>query len=147
MKKVLLFFALTIIFSYSAFTSRAENETPFPLNDESFDLEKYIAEFGDHNHTQYLLGVWYYFGSDGIEQNYEKAVHWFTLSAEQGNNIAQEVLEIIRGQQGQDDVPFLNKNQSIIVIIVVGIIGLLIIILIITIMRFKKGRKIKKSNQ
>ena len=41
------------------------------------------AEKGDAE-AQYQLGCCYYEG-DGVEQNYEQAVYWWTKSAEQGN--------------------------------------------------------------
>ncbi len=45
------------------------------------------AEKGDAE-AQYQLGCCYYEG-DGVEQNYEQAVYWWTKSAEQGNIDAQ----------------------------------------------------------
>ncbi len=61
------------------------------------DWEEYRikqAEMGDPV-VQYNLGCSYRDGSDGMPQNYFKAIEWYTKSAEQGYSIAQYMLGLL----------------------------------------------------
>ena len=52
------------------------------------DAEQGIAE------AQYLLGEAYYYGLGGTEENFFKAVEWYTKAAEQGHPKAQNWLGV-----------------------------------------------------
>ena len=65
-------------------------------NNEFHDTEKAIQllkETADTNHWfSYLLGKQYLFGYNGVEKDKAEAVKWLTMSAESGNQYAQELL-------------------------------------------------------
>ena len=52
------------------------------------------AEAGDAG-AQNHLGILYLFGGDGIKKDSRKAIHWFQLSATQGNSNAQYELGVL----------------------------------------------------
>ena len=66
-------------------------------NNEFHDTEKAIQllkETADTNHwCSYLLGKLYLFGNNEVEKNKDEAVKWLTISAENGNQYAQELLK------------------------------------------------------
>ena len=47
----------------------------------------------DNNWCSYLLGKLYLFGNDDVEKDKEKAVHWLTKSADDGNEYAEALLQ------------------------------------------------------
>ncbi|MBT7830536.1 MAG: sel1 repeat family protein, partial [Candidatus Marinimicrobia bacterium] len=55
---------------------------------QNLDSLKYLAEQGD-NEAQLSWGVKYYYGTEGAEQDLEKALYWMEKSALQGNHTAQ----------------------------------------------------------
>ena len=67
------------------------------LQEEKYDIQKAVNYFGrsaDKNHwASYQLGRIYLFGAKDIERDKEKAVEWFTKSANDGNEYAQDLLE------------------------------------------------------
>lgn len=66
------------------------------LQKEKYDIEKAISYFeksADKNMwSSYQLGRIYFFGSEEIEKNKEKALEWLTRSADDGNVYAQNML-------------------------------------------------------
>lgn len=66
------------------------------LQKEKYDIEKAVSYFeksADKNmQASYQLGRFYFFGIDGLEKNKEKAMNYLNLSAEQGNEYAQNIL-------------------------------------------------------
>ena len=60
---------------------------------------KLLEENTDNSWCSYLLGKIYLFGNDEIEKNKEKAVEWLTLSAEDGNEYAQGLLQNIESYE------------------------------------------------
>lgn len=67
------------------------------LQKEKYDIEKAILYFeksADKNMwASYQLGRLYLFGTDGLENDKEKAMQFLNLSAEQGNEYAQNLLD------------------------------------------------------
>ena len=66
------------------------------LQEEKYDIQKAVNYFGrcaDKNHwASYQLGRIYLFGAAGLTKDKEKAVEWFTKSANDGNEYAQAIL-------------------------------------------------------
>lgn len=69
------------------------------LQEEKYDIQKavnYFENCADKNHwASYQLGRIYLFGAKDIERDKEKAVEWFTKSANDGNEYAQAMLDDI----------------------------------------------------
>ena len=69
------------------------------LQEEKYDIQKavnYFEKSADKNHwASYQLGRIYLFGAKDIERDKEKAVEWFTKSANDGNEYAQAILDEI----------------------------------------------------
>ncbi len=67
------------------------------LQKEKYDIMKAISYFeksAEKNMwSSYQLGRLYFFGADGLEKNNEKAIEFLNLSAEQGNEYAQNILD------------------------------------------------------
>ena len=67
------------------------------LQKEKYDIEKAVSYFeksAEKNMwSSYQLGRLYLFGADSLEKCREKAVHYLNLSAEQGNEYAQSILD------------------------------------------------------
>ena len=67
------------------------------LQKEKYDIMKAISYFeksADKNMwASYQLGRLYLFGADDLEKNKEKAMQYLNLSAEQGNEYAQNILD------------------------------------------------------
>lgn len=67
------------------------------LQKEKYDIQKAISYFeksADKNmQASYQLGRLYFFGIDGLEKDKEKAMEYLNLSAEQGNEYAQNILD------------------------------------------------------
>ena len=67
------------------------------LQEEKYDIQKavnYFENCADKNHwASYQLGRIYLFGAKDIERDKEKAIEWFTKSANDGNEYAQDLLE------------------------------------------------------
>lgn len=57
----------------------------------SIENIKKVAEQG-YAECQFILGVVYYYGEDGIEQDLDKAFYWFSKAAEQNYADAQRSL-------------------------------------------------------
>lgn len=66
------------------------------LQEEKYDIQKAVNYFENcaaKNHwASYQLGRIYLFGAKDIERDKEKAVEWFTKSANDGNEYAQDLL-------------------------------------------------------
>ncbi len=66
------------------------------LQKEKYDIEKAISYFeksADKNmQASYQLGTLYFSGADDLEKDKEKAMQYLNLSAEQGNEYAQNIL-------------------------------------------------------
>lgn len=69
------------------------------LQEEKYDIQKavnYFENCADKNHwASYQLGRIYLFGAKDIERDKEKAIEWFTKSANDGNEYAQAMLDDI----------------------------------------------------
>ena len=69
------------------------------LQEEKYDIQKavnYFENCADKNHwASYQLGRIYLFGAKDIERDKEKAIEWFTKSANDGNEYAQAMLDNI----------------------------------------------------
>lgn len=69
----------------------------FYLTEEKYDIKKaifYFEKSSDNNMwSSYQLGRLYFFGADGLEKDKEKAMQYLNLSAEQGNDYAQNFLD------------------------------------------------------
>ena len=69
------------------------------LQEEKYDIQKAVDYFengADKNHwASYPLGRIYLFGAKDIERDKEKAIEWFTKSANDGNEYAQAMLDNI----------------------------------------------------
>ena len=69
------------------------------LQEEKYEIQKAVNYFGrsaDKNHwASYQLGRIYLFGAKDIERDKEKAIEWFTKSANDGNEYAQAMLDNI----------------------------------------------------
>ena len=67
------------------------------LQKEKYDIMKAISYFeksADKNvWSSYQLGRLYFFGADGLENDKEKAMKYLNLSADQGNEYAQNILD------------------------------------------------------
>ena len=67
------------------------------LQKEKYNIQKAVSYFEkstDKNMwSSYQLGRLYLLGSDGLEKDKEKAMHYLNLSAEQGNGYAQNILD------------------------------------------------------
>ena len=67
------------------------------LHEEKYDIQKAVDYFGksaDKNMwSSYQLGRLYLFGAEGLEKDKEKATQWFTKSANDGNEYAQNMLQ------------------------------------------------------
>ena len=67
------------------------------LQKEKYDIEKAISYFeksADKNMwASYQLGRLYLFGTDGLKNDKEKAMQYLNLSAKQGNEYAQNILD------------------------------------------------------
>ena len=67
------------------------------LQKEKYDIEKAISYFeksADKNMwASYQLGRLYLFGADGLKNDKEKAMQYLNLSAKQGNEYAQNILD------------------------------------------------------
>lgn len=66
---------------------------------DAFPLFKQLAEQGDAN-AQHNLGLMYEYG-DGITQNDQQAVYWYTKAAEQGEAHAQNNLGLMYTDGGK----------------------------------------------
>ena len=66
------------------------------LQKEKYDVQKavdYFEKSADKNMwSSYQLGRLYLFGSEGLEKDKTKAVEWLTKSADNGNEVAQNML-------------------------------------------------------
>ena len=66
------------------------------LQEEKYDIQKavnYFEKSADKNHwASYQLGRIYLFGAKDIERDKEQAIEWFTKSANDGNEYAQNML-------------------------------------------------------
>lgn len=66
------------------------------LQKEKYDIPKavdYFEKSADKNMwSSYQLGRLYLFGTEGLEKDKEEAIHWFTKSANDGNEYAQNIL-------------------------------------------------------
>lgn len=69
------------------------------LQEEKYDIQKavnYFENCADKNHwASYQLGRIYLFGAAGLTKDKEKAIEWFTKSANDGNEYAQAMLDDI----------------------------------------------------
>ena len=69
------------------------------LQEEKYDIQKavnYFENCADKNHwASYQLGRIYLFGAAGLTKDKEKAIEWFTKSANDGNECAQAMLDNI----------------------------------------------------
>ena len=69
------------------------------LQEEKYDIQKAVDYFengADKNHwASYQLGRIYLFGAKDIERDKEKAIEWFTKSANDGNEYEQAMLDNI----------------------------------------------------
>ena len=69
------------------------------LQEEKYDIQKavnYFENCADKNHwASYQLGRIYLFGAKDIERDKEKAIEWFTKSANDGNEYARAMLDNI----------------------------------------------------
>ena len=69
------------------------------LQEEKYDIQKAVDYFengADKNHwASYQLGRIYLFGAAGLTKDKEKAVEWFTKSANDGNEYARDMLDDI----------------------------------------------------
>ncbi len=67
------------------------------LQKEKYDIQKaifYFEKSADKNkQASYQLGKLYFFGADGLEKDKEKAMEFLNLSADQGNDYAQNFLD------------------------------------------------------
>ena len=67
------------------------------LQKEKYDIQKAISYFeksADKNMwANYQLGRLYFFGAEDLEKDKEKAIQYLYLSAEQGNEYAQNILD------------------------------------------------------
>ena len=67
------------------------------LQEEKYDIQKavnYFEKSADKNHwASYQLGRIYLFGAEGFTKDKEQAIEWFTKSANDGNEYAQDLLE------------------------------------------------------
>lgn len=67
------------------------------LKKEKYDIPKAISYFENSAYknmqASYQLGRLYFFGIDGLKKDKEKAMQYLNLSAEQGNEYAQNLLE------------------------------------------------------
>ena len=67
------------------------------LQKEKYDIQKavsYLEKSADKNMwSSYQLGRLYLFGTDGLEKDQEKAMHFLNQSAEQGNEYAQYIID------------------------------------------------------
>ena len=67
------------------------------LQEEKYDIQKAVNYFENcaykNQWASYQLGRIYLFGAKDIERDKEKAVEWFTKSANDGNEYAQDLLE------------------------------------------------------
>lgn len=67
------------------------------LAEEKYDIQKAISYFeksADKNmQSSYQLGRLYLFGSEDLEKDQEKAMHFLNQSAEQGNEYAQYIID------------------------------------------------------
>ena len=63
-----------------------------PVNNQK--AAEYFEKSADKNmKSSYQLGRFYFFGVDSLEKDKEKAVQYLNLSAEQGNEYAQNILD------------------------------------------------------
>ena len=66
------------------------------LQEEKYDIQKavdYFEKSADKNMwSSYQLGRLYLFGAEGLEKDKTKAVEWLTKSADNGNEVAQNML-------------------------------------------------------
>lgn len=69
------------------------------LQEEKYDIQKavnYFENCADKNHwASYQLGRIYLFGAEGFTKDKEQAIEWFTKSANDGNEYAQDMLDDI----------------------------------------------------
>ena len=67
------------------------------LQEEKYDIQKAVNFFENcaaKNHwASYQLGRIYLFGAEGFTKDKEQAIEWFTKSANDGNEYAQDLLE------------------------------------------------------
>ena len=67
------------------------------LQEEKYDIQKAVNYFENcaaKNHwASYQLGRIYLFGAEGFTKDKEQAIEWFTKSANDGNEYAQDLLE------------------------------------------------------
>ncbi len=75
------------------------------LTEENYDIEKaifYFEKSADKNMwSSYQLGRLYLFGTDGLEKDQEKAMHFLNQSSEQGNEYAQNIIDNIENFEHQ----------------------------------------------
>lgn len=66
------------------------------LQEEKYDIKKavdYFEKSADKNYwSSYQIGRLYLFGTEGLEKDKEKAIQWFTKSANNSNEYAQNIL-------------------------------------------------------
>ena len=80
-----LFLCLSISYSQDS-DSSVEDSNPF---DSIIDFKTTLSLAEDgYVSAQYNLGLWYYKG-DGVKQDYEQAIEWFSRAAQQDNSSAQ----------------------------------------------------------
>lgn len=80
---------LAIIFSAPSWAGVDEGYEAWKRGDYSTAVREYqpLAERGSAE-AQFLMGLMYANG-DGVPQNFEEALHWYRLSADQGYGLAQ----------------------------------------------------------
>lgn len=86
------------------FTSRTSNHYA------AFPLWKELAEKGNSG-AQYNLGLCYYHGR-GTEKDYNLAKHWWSLSAEQGDEKAKNNLEVLEDEMRNNNYQSSTSSQS-----------------------------------
>ena len=90
--KILLHLIIFPLLIYSqSVCAQTESDSLLVVNTDSIKYVFQQAEAGDSAY-QYILGGWYYTGTDSILQDYEKAVYWWDESAKRKNIYAIERL-------------------------------------------------------
>ena len=69
------------------------DNNPYHDSEKAVSLLESSAE--DNNWASFLLGRLYLYGTDDIQKDKEKALEWLKLSAEQGNEYAQNMIDNI----------------------------------------------------
>ena len=92
-----LFFTLCLSVSFVG-NSQAETHCE---HDYSVECMHYRAEQGDES-SQYWLGFMYATGKGGVLQDYQEAVRWYRMGAEQGDEDSHFILDILTYGPGDD---------------------------------------------